>query len=118
MLNNATWKIRKLISSSTFRVDDVDIASLACCICEVGSLFTVSSLLGHDESECIPVGLLRVGALIPVMARLPTLVADVRATLLLRLLPWLLLLLLRWLPILLMSVGNLLPSFTSTALRS
>ena len=64
MLNNATWQIFKLISSFTSRVDDVDIASTACCICEVGSLSTASNLLRHDESRCIPVGLLRVGALI------------------------------------------------------
>ena len=90
VLNNVTWNICKLISSSTFRVDDDDIASTACCICEVDILATVSSLLRHNESRCIPVGLLRVGALILVMARLPTVVADGKATLLLRLLPWLL----------------------------
>ena len=111
MLNNATWQICKLISSFTSRVDDVDIASTACCICEVSSLPTASSLLRHDESRCIPVGLLRVGALVLVMARFPTVVADGRATLLLRLLPWLLpwvllLLLLRWLPGLLILVDN------------
>ena len=121
MLNNVTWNICKLISSSTFRVDDVDIASTACSICEVDILATASSLLRHDKSRCSPVRLLRVGASIPVMARLPTVVADGRATLLLRLLPWLLLLLLlllllRWLPVLLISVGNLLPAFASTPL--
>ena len=113
MLNNATWQICKLVSSSTFRVDDADIASTACCIGEVGILATASSLLRHDESRCSPVRLLRVGAAIPVMTRLPTVVADGRATLLLRLLPWLLLL---WLPVLLISVGNLLPAFASTPL--
>ena len=117
MLNNATWQICKLVSSSTFRVDDVGIASTACCIGEVGILATASSLLRHDESRCSPVRLLRVGAAIPVMTRLPTVVADGRATLLLRLLPWLLLLLLLlWLPVLLISVGNLLPAFASTPL--
>ena len=113
MLNNFTSKIRKLISSSTFRVD---IASTACCICEVDILATASSLLRHDKSRCIPVRLLRVGTSIPVMARLHTVVADGRATLLLRLLPWLLLLLLRWLPVLLISVGNLLLAFATTPL--
>ena len=114
MLNNATWQICMPVSSSTFRVDDVDIASTACCIGEVGILATASSLLQHDESRCT---LLRVGALVLVMARLPTVVADGRATLLLRLLPWLLLLLLLlWLPVLLISVGNLLPAFASTPL--
>ena len=117
MHNNATWLICKLISSFTSRVDDIDIASTACYIGEVGSLSTVSSLLRHDESRCIPVRLLRVGAAIPVMTRLPTVVADGRATLLLRLLPWLLLLLLlRWLPVLLISVGNMLPAFASIPL--
>ena len=76
MLNNATWKIRKLISISTFCVDDVDIASSACCICEVDILATASSLLRHDESRCSPVGLMRMGALIRVMARLPTVVTE------------------------------------------
>ena len=98
MLNNATWQIVvrqivevcKLISYSTSRVDDVDIASAACCIREVDILVTASVLLWHDESRCSPVGPLRVGALIPVMARLPTVVANGKATLLLRLLPWLL----------------------------
>ena len=61
MLNNATWQICKLVSSSTFRVDDVDIASPACGIGEVGILATSSSLLRHDESRCFPVSLLRVG---------------------------------------------------------
>ena len=57
------------------------------------------------------------GAVIPVVTRLPTVVADGRATLLLRLLPWLLLLLLlRWLPVLLITVGGLLPAFASTPL--
>ena len=116
MLNNATWQICKLVSSSTFLVDDVDIASTASCINEVGILATASSLLWHDESWCSPVRLLRVGAAIPVVTRLPTVVADGRATLLLRLLPWLLLLLLRWLPVLLISVDNLLPAFAPTPL--
>ena len=115
MLNNATWQICKLVSSSTFHVDDVDIASKACCIGEVGILATASSLLRHDESWCSPVRLLRVGEATPVITRLPTVVADGRVTLLLRLLPWLLLLLL-WLPVLLISVGNLLPAFASTPL--
>ena len=56
MLNNATWQICKLISSFTSRVDDVDIASTACCICEVDILATASSLLRHNESWCSPVG--------------------------------------------------------------
>ena len=116
MLNNATWQICKVVSSSTFRVDDVDIASTACCIGEVGILATASSLLRLDEIRCSPVRLLRVGAAIPVVTRLPTVVADGRATLLLRLLPWLLLLLLRWLPVLLIFVGGLLPAFASTPL--
>ena len=90
MLNNATWQIRKLISSSPFCVDDIDIASTACCICEVDILATASGLLRHDKSWCSPVRLLRVGASIPAMAKLPTVVADGRATLLLLLLPWLL----------------------------
>ena len=114
MLNNATWQICKLVSSSTFRVDDVDIVSTACCIGEVGILATASSLLWHDEIWCSLVRLLRVGAAIPVVTRLPTVVTDGRATLLLRLLPWLLLLLLWWLPNLLIFVGNLLPEFVST----
>ena len=87
MLNNATWQICKLISSFTSRVDDVDIASTACCICEGGSLPTASSLLRHNEIWCSPVRLLRVGATIPVMTRLPTIVANGKATLLLRLMP-------------------------------
>ena len=116
MPNNATWQICNLVSSSTFRVDDVDIASTACGIGEVGILATASSLLRHDESRCSPVTLLRVGEAISVETRLPTVVADGRATLLLRLLPWLLLLLLRWLPVLMISVGNLLPAFASTPL--
>ena len=90
MLNIATWQICKLISSFTSRVDDVDIASTACCIREVGILATAFSLLRHDESRCNPVGLLRVGALVFVMSRLPTVVTDCRATLVLRLQPWLL----------------------------
>ena len=110
MLKNATWQICKLVSSSTFRVDDVDIASTACCIGEVGILATASSLLRHDEGRCIPLRLLRVGRAIPVVTRLPTVVADGRATLLLRLL------LLRWLPVLYIYVGNLLPAFASTPL--
>ena len=114
MLNNATWKTCKLVSSSTFRVDDVDIASTACCIGEVGILATVSRLLRHDKSQCSLVRLLRVEAAIPVVTRLPTVVADGRATLLLRLLPWLLPLLLRWLRVLLINVGNPLPDFAST----
>ena len=109
MLNNATWQICKLVSSSTFRVDDVDIVSTACCIGEVGILATASSLLRHDEGRCSLVRLVRVGAAILVVTRLPTVVADGRATLLLRLL-------LRWQPVLLTSVGNLLPAFASTPL--
>ena len=98
MLNNTTRhivvrriiEIRKLISSSTSRVDDVDIASTACCICEVDGRATACNLLRHDESRCSSMVLLRVGALVLVMARLPTVVADGKATLLLRLLSWLL----------------------------
>ena len=112
MLRNATWQIRKLVSSSTFRVDDVDIASTVRCICEVDILATASSFLRNDKSRCSPVRLLRVGASIPVMTRLHTVVADGRATLLLRLL----LLLVLWLPVLLICVGNLLPAFVSTPL--
>ena len=116
MLNNATSQICKLISSFTSRADDVDIASTACCIGEVGILATASSLLRHDKNRCSLVRLLRVGAAILVMTRLPAVVAEGGATLLLRLLPWLLLPLLRWLPVLLISVGNLLPAFASTPL--
>ena len=68
----------------------VDIASTACCIREVDIVAAASSLLRHDKSRCSPVRLLRVGESIPVIARLPTVVADGKATLLLRLLPWLL----------------------------
>ena len=119
MLNNATSKIRKLISSSTFRIDDVDIFSTACCIYEVDILAMASGLLRHDKSHCIHVGLLRVGASIPIMAQLPTVGVDGKATLLLRPLPWMLpwmLLLLRWLPVMLISAGILLPAFDSTPL--
>ena len=94
MINNATWQIVirwvveicKLISCSTFRVDDAGIASTACLIFELDDLATVYNLLRHDESRCSPLVLLRVGALVLVMAQLPTIVADGRATLLLQLL--------------------------------
>ena len=60
------------------------------------------------------------GTSILVMARLSTVVADGRATLPLRLLPWLLpwvlLLLVRWLPVLFIYVAIQLPVFDSTPL--
>ena len=100
-MGSATWQIffwwcvvegDELVScfSSSCRFVGVAISFTAHCVGEMSKLVASISLLRHDERRCSPELLLQIRVVVFLVAWLPTVVANGRPVLRLRLLPWLL----------------------------